>query len=69
MSCIGEVWRIERVVERVEGTQGVMKKGDPRFSAHDGPSRMAGEEEGLNLLRWGIACACPADGSLRGHKV
>ena len=59
MSCIGAVLGIERVVGRVEGRQGVMKKGDPRFSAHGGPSRMAGEEEGLNLLRWGIACACP----------
>ena len=59
MSCIGGVCRIERVVGRVEGRQGVMKKGDPRFSAHDGPSRVAGEEEGLNLLRWDIACACP----------
>ena len=59
MSCIGAVWRIERVVGRVEGRQGVMKKGDPRFSVHGSPSRMAGEEEGLNLLRWGIACACP----------
>ena len=57
MSCIGAVWRINRVMG--EGRQGVMKKGDPRFSAHDCPSRMAGEEEGLNLLRWGIACACP----------
>ena len=59
MEKFGEVWRIEGVVGRVEGRQGVMKKGDPRFSAHDGPSRVAGEEEGLNLLRWGIACACP----------
>jgi len=59
MSCIGSVWNFERVVGRVEGRQGVMKKGDLRFSAHDGPSRMTGEEEGLNLLRWDIACACP----------
>jgi len=48
-----------RVVGRVEGRQGVMKRGDPRFSAHDGPSLLADEEEGLNLMRRGIACAYP----------
>ena len=59
MPCTGAVWRIERIVGRVEGRKSVMKKGDPRFSAHEGPSRMADEEEGLNRLPWGIACACP----------